>query len=84
MSKFNSLDREALVEALARIEKLSEETATLWAGRVATHGFDCHLRHAGCLAQAVLDVVEDLQMLAAQQRVERILGDAAKAGGPVL
>lgn len=55
MSKYDALDRQELIQVLERIEAFATETAELWEGRVATHGGDCHLRHAGCLAQAVLD-----------------------------
>lgn len=39
--------------------KVCEEVVTVWGDRSVTHSETCHLRHPQCLAEFVLELLED-------------------------
>lgn len=58
VSKLDGLDRQELVAIIERIEELAGEAVSLRGYIDPAHGDGCHTRHAGCLGEVVMDVVE--------------------------
>lgn len=58
MAKLRDLSKGELIHMLTSINTLAVEAGDRWKGLIGTHDMNCHTRHAGCLAAAVLDTMD--------------------------